>query len=208
MTAPETGLDGDALFAPAVARNREVILEVLRRVLPPSGLVLEIASGSGEHVVHFARALPALTWQPSDPEAAALRSIASHARAAGLANLRPAVALDAAEPLWPVERAEAIVSINMVHIAPWNAAEGLMAGAGRTLDEGAPLVLYGPFQVDGMHTAPSNAAFDEDLRQRDPRWGIRDLAALVTAAAPHGLRLAQRVPMPANNFCLIFRKSA
>lgn len=208
MIGPEPDLDGDALFAPSVARNREVILEVLRRVLPPSGLVLEIASGSGEHAVHFARALPALTWQPSDPEPAALRSIASHARAAGLTNLRPALALDAAEPLWPVERAEAIVSINMIHIAPWSAAEGLMAGAGRTLDEDAPLVLYGPFQVDGVHTAPSNAAFDEDLRQRDPRWGIRDLAALEKAAAPHGLKLAQRVPMPANNFCLIFRKSA
>ncbi|GLS44071.1 DUF938 domain-containing protein [Methylobacterium brachythecii] len=208
MIAPGSDLEGDALFAPSVARNREVILEVLRRVLPPSGLVLETASGSGEHVVHFARALPDLTWQPSDPEPAALRSIAAHARAAGLANLRPALALDVKEPLWPLEHADAVVSINMVHIAPWSAAEGLMAGAGRVLDEGGLLVLYGPFLVDGMHTAPSNAAFDEDLRRRDPRWGIRDVAALQEAAAPRGLRLAQRVPMPANNLCLIFRKSA
>lgn len=200
--------DPDALYAPSFARNREVILDVLRRVLSGSGIVLEIASGSGEHAVYVARALPGLAWQPSDPDAAALKSIAAHARAAGLPNLRPALALDVEETAWPIDRADAVVSINMVHIAPWSAAEGLMAGAGRVLAERGVLVLYGPFMVGGAHTAPSNAAFDADLRGRDPRWGIRDVAALEATAAPHGLLLAERVPMPANNQCLVFRKSA
>ncbi|GEP11279.1 DUF938 domain-containing protein [Methylobacterium gnaphalii] len=208
MTTPGSDSDGDALFSPSAARNREVILDVLRWVLPASGLVLEIASGSGEHAVHFARALPGLTWQPSDPDPAALRSISAHARSASLGNLRPALALDAEAPLWPLEHADAVVSINMVHIAPWPAAEGLMAGAGRVLEKGGPLLLYGPFTVDGTHTAPSNSAFDASLRMRDPRWGIRDVAALEQAAAAHGMQPAERVPMPANNFCLVFRKSA
>ncbi|GJE55792.1 MULTISPECIES: DUF938 domain-containing protein [Methylobacterium] len=199
-------LDGEALVAPAVARNRDVILQVLTRVLPPTGRVLEIASGSGEHAVHFAGALPALRWQPSDPESAALRSIAAHARAAGLPNLLPPVRLDAGTADWPVDRAEAVLAINLIHIAPWSVTEGLMAGAGQVLPAGGLLVLYGPFTVDGAHTAPSNAAFDADLRDRDPHWGLRDVEAVVTAGARQGLVLTERVAMPANNLSLVFRR--
>ncbi len=197
---------GDALVAPAVARNRAPILAVLRRVLPRAGLVLEVASGSGEHAVHVAAAMPGLRWQPSDPGPAALRSIAAHARAGGLANILPPVPLDAAAPLWPVDRADAIVTINMVHIAPWSATEGLMAGAGRVLPETGPLVLYGPFREDGQPLVPSNAAFDEDLRARDPAWGVRDVAAVAEVASTCGLRLSERVEMPANNLILVFRR--
>ncbi|GEP01099.1 DUF938 domain-containing protein [Methylobacterium haplocladii] len=200
-------LDGDALVAPAVARNRDVILQVLKRVLPPSGLVLEIASGSGEHAVHFAGALPALRWQPSDPEPAALRSIAAYARAAGLPNLLPPVRLDAGAADWPVDRADTVLAINLIHIAPWSVTEGLMAGAGRRLPAGGLLVLYGPFMVDGAHTARSNADFDADLRNRDPRWGVREVEAVATVGAAQGLRLTERVAMPANNLSLLFRRS-
>src|SRR4051812_33162618 len=147
---------GNALSAPAVARNREPILAVLRTVLPDAGTVLEIASGTGEHAAHFAAALPHLIWQPTDPDARALRSIAARAAAAGLANLRPALALDACAPDWPILRADAVVAINMIHIAPWRATEGLIAGAARLLPPGAPLYLYGPFREQGRHTAPSN----------------------------------------------------
>lgn len=193
-------------MAPAVARNRDPILVVLKRVLPPAGLVLEIASGSGEHAVHVAAAMPGLRWQPSDPAPAALASIAAHARAAGLSNLWPPLSLDAAAPTWPVDRADAIVVINMIHIAPWSATQGLMAGAGRVLPEDGPLVLYGPFTEDGRHTAPSNADFDADLRARDPAWGVRDLAAVSQVALACGLRLSERVEMPANNLVLVFRR--
>jgi hypothetical protein len=198
-------LDGEALIAPAVARNKEAILGVLRRVLPPTGLVLEVASGSGEHAVHVAAACPGLVWQPSDPEPAARRSIAAHARRAGLPNLLPPLALDAAAPHWPVERADAVVAINLVHIAPLAVAAGLMAGAGRLLPAGAPLVLYGPFLEDGVPTAPGNLAFDADLRRRDPAWGLRDVADLAACARTHGLTLAERIAMPANNLTLVFR---
>ncbi|MGY2047473.1 DUF938 domain-containing protein [Methylobacterium sp. JK268] len=198
-------LSGDALTAPAVARNREPILAVLRRVLPPAGLVLEVASGSGEHAVHVAAALPGLSWQPSDPEPACLRSIAAHARAAGLPNLLPPLALDARDAGWPLPRADAIVAINMIHIAPFAATEGLMRGADRLLPTGGLLVLYGPFTIDGAHTAPSNAAFDADLRGRDPAWGLRDVAAVAAEAGTRGLSLAECVPMPANNLILVFR---
>lgn len=200
--------EGDALTAPAVARNRDAILAILTRVLPDSGTVLEVASGSGEHAVHFARALPHLTWQPSDPEPAALRSIAAHGRLATLSNLNEPVVLDAAAPDWPLASAEAVLCINMIHIAPWPAAEGLMAGAGRLLSEGAPLVLYGPFREDGRPTAPSNEAFDADLRARDPSWGLRQLGEVSELAATHGLRLTERVEMSANNLTLVFRKAA
>ncbi|WP_018259759.1 DUF938 domain-containing protein [Methylobacterium sp. WSM2598] len=199
---------GDALIAPAVARNREPILAVLRRLLPETGLVLEVASGSGEHAAHFARALPGLAFQPSDPEPAALRSIAAHARAAALPNLRPPLALDAAAETWPLARADAVLAINMIHIAPWPATEGLMRGAGRLLPPGAPLVLYGPFMVEDTPTAPSNLAFDADLRARNPAWGLRDLGAVARAARGQGLALAERVAMPANNLCLVFRAGA
>ncbi|ACL63174.1 DUF938 domain-containing protein [Methylobacterium nodulans] len=202
----QTGSSGDALFAPAVARNREVILDVLRRVLPPTGLILEVASGSGEHVVHFASALPDLQWQPSDADPKALRSIAAHAQASGVPNILSPMPLDVREERWPVARADAVLAINMVHIAPWAATEGLMAGAGRVLPEGGLLYLYGPFRVAGVHTAPSNAAFDADLRARDPAWGVRDVEAVSAAALAQGLTLLDRIPMPANNFSLVYSR--
>jgi cyclopropane fatty-acyl-phospholipid synthase-like methyltransferase len=198
---------GGALTAPAAARNRDPILAVLREVLPATGTVLEIAAGTGEHAVHFAAALPRLFWQPTDPDEHARASIAAHAAAAGLANMLPALALDASAAVWPVGHADAIVSINMIHIAPWHATEGLMAGAARLLPRGAPLYLYGPYRVHGEHTVPSNAAFDESLRARDPAWGVRDLDEVVALAAGHGHRLERTVAMPANNLSVVFRRN-
>lgn len=204
-----TGPSGDgALTAPAVARNREPILAVLRRVLPTQGTVLEIASGSGEHAVHFAAGLPYLTWQPADVDPDALRSITAYRAAARLPNLLPPLALDAAAPDWPVTRADAVVSINMIHIAPWSAAQGLMAGAERILAAGDVLYLYGPFKEDGQHTAPSNTAFDLSLRERNPQWGVRDVGDVCELAQQHGLALVERVAMPANNLSLVFQYRA
>ncbi|HKG86305.1 MAG TPA: DUF938 domain-containing protein [Beijerinckiaceae bacterium] len=201
-----TSFASAALTSPSAARNREPILAVLRRVLPARGLVLEIASGTGEHAVHCAGALPDLTWQPSDRDPEALASIAAHRAEAGLPNLLAPLALDVTAPSWPVERADAIVAINMIHIAPWRAAEGLIEGAGRLLAPGGVVYLYGPFMEDSRHTAPSNAAFDESLKARDPAWGVRDVAAVAELAARHGLDLKKRVAMPANNLSLVFRK--
>jgi SAM-dependent methyltransferase len=199
--------DDDRQYAPATRRNREPILGILRSTLPGSGLVLELASGTGEHIVHFARALPMLTWQPSDPSEGARRSIAAWIAAEGLNNLCPPLDLDAMSDSWPLDHAAALVCINMIHISPWAATEGLMAGASRILDEGAPLYLYGPFRQAGRPIEPSNAAFDTDLRQRDPRWGLRELAEVTACAAMHGLRLDRVVDMPANNLSVVFRKT-
>lgn len=196
----------DALFSPAAARNVAPVAEVLKRVLPPCGLVLEIASGSGEHAAHFARALPALVWQPSDPDEAARRSIVAHARAAGLANIRSPLAIDATRKPWPVAQVDAIIAINMIHIAPWDATIGLMAGAEATLVEGGVLYLYGPFREAGVHTALSNAAFDDNVRARNASWGVRDIEAVAAAGRAHDLHLAERVTMPANNLSLIFHR--
>lgn len=203
---PEGDASDEALIAPAVARNRDAILAVLRRVLPRTGLILEVAGGTGEHAVHCAAGLPGLTWQPTDPDPRTLRSIAAHRAAAALPNLLPPLALDASAASWPVARADGVVAINMIHIAPWAAATGLMAGAARLLAPGAPLYLYGPFAEAGRHTAPSNAAFDADLRSRDPAWGVRDVEAVAGAAREHGLALAERVAMPANNLSLVFHR--
>ena len=194
-----------AQTSPAVARNRDPILAVLRRVLPARGTVLEIASGTGEHAVHFAAALPHLIWQPADLDPDALRSISAYRSCARLPNLLPPLELDAASPVWPVASADAMVSINMIHIAPWTAAEGLMAGAGRILTAGNVLYLYGPFKENGRHTAPSNAAFDASLRGRNPQWGVRDVSEVSDLARRHGLALVERIAMPANNLSLIFR---
>lgn len=199
---------GDALHAPATLRNREPILAVLRRVLPTHGTVLEIAAGSGEHAVHFAHNLPGLAWIPSDPDDEALRSIAAHRAGAGLPNLAGPVRLDAASADWPVPRVEAIVAINMIHIAPPVATEGLMAGAARVLAPGGCLVLYGPFVEAERETAPGNRAFDADLRRRDPAWGLRDLGEVTGTAAASGLVFEERVAMPANNLSVVFRKPA
>jgi SAM-dependent methyltransferase len=179
----------------------------LREVLAAPGTVLEIASGSGEHAVHFASALSHLVWQPTDPDEQARRSIAAHAAQAGLPNLLPPLELDAAAAAWPVAHADAIVSINMIHIAPWSAAEGLMAGAARLLPPGSPLYLYGPYREHGRHTTPSNAAFDESLKARDPAWGVRDLDEVVALANRHGLALSRTVAMPANNLSVVFRRN-
>ena len=195
-----------ALVSPAAARNREPILSVLRERLPP-GEVLEIASGSGEHAAYFAAELPIVTWRPSDRDAAALASIAAWRERAAAPNLLAPVRLDAAAAEdWPVERADAVVCINMIHISPWAAAEGLMRGAARVLPAGGLLYLYGPFRIGGVDTAPSNAAFDADLRARDPRWGVRDLDEVAALARAHGLELGERIAMPANNLSVLFEK--
>jgi len=193
--------------SPAALRNREPIAAVLAEVLPPSGLVLEIASGTGEHAVCFAGAFPGLTWQPSDRDEEALTSIAARVAHEGPPNLRPPLRLDVTARPWPVAHAAAIVCINMIHIAPWAACEALMAGAGELLPPEAPLYLYGPYKREGKHTAPSNAAFDEGLRARDPAWGVRDEADVRAAAARCGLAFEAMIAMPANNFSLVFRRS-
>ncbi len=192
--------------APATARNRDPILAVLKRVLPERGRVLEIAAGTGEHAVYFARALGELEWQPTDPDPAARASIEAHRAEADLPNLRAPLELDVTSETWPLAQASAIVAINMIHISPIAAAEGLFRGAGALLPTGAPLVTYGPYKIDGAHTAPSNEAFDRSLRARDPSWGVRDLGELEALAEAHGLTLEERVPMPANNFTLVWRK--
>ena len=191
--------------APAALRNREPIAAVLRDWLPPAGVVLEIASGSGEHAVHFARAFPQLEWQPSDLDPEALASVAAWRSEAGLANLRAPVVLDAASPEWPIDRADAVLSLNMVHISPWSAALGLIAGAARLLNPGAPLILYGPWLEEGVEPAPSNLAFDADLRRRDPAWGLRTVETFAAAAAD-AFSLDERRAMPANNLMLCFRR--
>jgi hypothetical protein len=197
----------DLPASPASARNREPLLDVLRRWLPPSGTVLEVASGLGEHAAWFAQALPDVTWRPTDRSAEALDILIARREAASLPNLASPLVLDAAAPdAWPIDRADAVVCINMVHISPWAATEGLMAGAARILPAGAPLCLYGPYIEAGVETAPSNLAFDADLRRRDPAWGLRDLAAVKALAAGHDLTFVERVAMPANNLCLLFRR--
>ena len=205
--APASGPHG-GLHAAATERNREPILEVLRRVLPPRGLVLEIASGTGQHVAFFAGALPALRWQPSDVSAAHLDSVRAWSDASGADNIAPALLLDVERQPWLVTHAEAIVSINMIHIAPWSATGALFAGAARIVAPGGVVFLYGPFKRDGQHTADSNQRFDERLRAEDPRWGVRDVADVERTAASAGFVLAEVVPMPANNFSLVFRRSA
>ena len=201
--------DRDArLHAPATSRNRNAIATVLAGELPPAGLVLEIASGSGEHVLHFARLFPAIDWQPSDPDPAARASIGAWAEEAGLPNISPPLALDAAAPAWPVQRADAVLCINMVHISPWEATLGLFAGAARLLHQGAPLILYGPFLWQEVETAPGNLAFDAQLRARDPRYGLRAVEQLDEVAASHGLTRTALHPMPANNLTLVYRAGA
>jgi len=192
------------LHAAATDRNREPILEVLRRVLPPAGLVLEVASGTGEHVAFFARALPALRWQPSDLSPTHLESIRAWAATSGADNIAAPVALDVEAWPWPVTRADAILSINMIHIAPWSATEALFRGAARSLASPGPLFLYGPFKRDGEHTAESNQRFDERLRGEDPRWGVRDLVDVQSVAAASGFAPPEIIPMPANNLSLVF----
>lgn len=193
------------LYAPAAARNREPILDVLRPLLPSRGLVLEVASGSGEHVVHFAKSCgPDLIFQPSDPDPGARASIDAWAAALDLGNIRPAIGLDATSDHWPISYADAMLCINLIHIAPWPATVGLVRGAADILPLDGVLFLYGPFRRNGCHTAPTNAAFDRDLRMRNPDWGVRDLEAVAALAESHGFAQPVVEAMPANNLSVIF----
>lgn len=197
--------------APATGRNREAILEVLARVLPEPALVLEIASGTGQHGAFFASRLPHLEWQPSEPDPASFASIdawAEQARAENGARIRAPLQIDTRAARWPIEGCDAIFNANMIHISPWEVCLGLLAGAARLLPCGGPLLLYGPYRVGGAHTAESNAAFDASLRGRDPAWGIRDLERVEESAGERGLALDERVQMPANNQMLVFRKQS
>jgi SAM-dependent methyltransferase len=194
------------LSAPAAERNAGPILDVLRGALPERGTVLEIASGTGQHAVHFAAALPGIIWQPSDADARARASIAAWRAHSGLANLREPIDLDVCREPWPIEAVDAIVCINMIHISPWEAAQALMKGAGARIASAGSLVLYGPYRRGGAHTAPSNEAFDADLRSRDPAWGVRDMEEVEALAQAQGFACEARVAMPANNFSLVFRK--
>ncbi|QNM83019.1 DUF938 domain-containing protein [Sphingomonas sabuli] len=202
----ERGSAGQKRSAPAALRNREPIARGLADWLPARGLILEIASGTGEHARFFAERFPDLDWQPSDRNADALASIAAWQADTDLPNLRAPVSLDAASPDWPVTRADAVLSINMVHISPWESALGLADGAARLLPPGGPLILYGPWIADGVETAPSNLAFDADLKTRDPRWGLRRVEDFAAAASTRGLELLDQRKMPANNRMLLFEK--
>jgi hypothetical protein len=203
----DTRLPGAAFSSPAALRNRDPILAVLRRTLPATGLVLHVAEGSGEHVVHFAAALPDLVFQPTDPDPDARGSIEAWRLAAGLDNVLPALDLDASRPdAWPVRRAAAIVAINMTHISPWAATVGLIEGAGRILPPDGVLVLYGPWREEDVPTVPSNVAFDAALRARNPAWGLRDLGEVTALADASGLERIERVEMPANNLTVVFRR--
>jgi hypothetical protein len=201
----EQGPD-DRRFAPAAQRNREPIAEVLHDWLPEQGLVLEIASGTGEHAVFFAERFPALDWQPSDVDPGALASIRAWRAHSKLRNLAEPVVLDSSAPDWPIERADAVISINMVHISPWSSALGLLDGAARLLEAGAPLILYGPWLSDGVETAASNLQFDSDLKRRNADWGLRKVGEFDAEAAMKGLILGEMRQMPANNVMLLFRK--
>ncbi len=209
MSAP---LPPGAQHAPATMRNRAPILEVLRTVLPEHGLVLEIASGTGEHASFFAQALPGLVWQPSDPDADCRASITAHAGAAGAGNVLPALDLDVSVPQWQRDVAErhgpvdAALCINLVHITAWTTIDPMMTGVAELLADGGCLLLYGPFRIEGRHTAPSNAAFDTALRTQNPSWGVRNLEDLTDAAASRGLIREQVIAMPANNQMVVYRK--
>ncbi len=191
--------------APATERNREPILEVLRQVFPARGQVLEVASGSGQHAVFMAAQEPGWRWQPSDPTEEALASIREWSLEAGLPNIAEPLRLDVCGE-WPAARFDALFCANMLHIAPWAACHGLFSGAARVLVSGAPLVTYGPYRIDGLHTAPSNEQFEQWLIGRNPEWGVRDLGDVRAEAERSGFVLRQRIAMPANNFCLCFER--
>jgi len=202
----EAEASGVRRSAPAALRNREPIAEVLSEWLPPVGLVLEIASGTGEHVVYFAERFPSLDWQPSDIHPDALASIGAWRRKSGLVNVRTPLNLDAASADWPLDRADAVLSINMVHISPWRSALGLLDGAARLLGKGAPLILYGPWLKDDIPAVQSNLDFDADLKRRDPHWGLRHVEEFAKAADERELRLEATRSMPANNLMLLLRR--
>jgi SAM-dependent methyltransferase len=191
---------------PAGERNKQPIAEVLAGVLPPAGLVFEVASGTGQHAVHFARTFSALDWQPSEPDAEVRALLAARVASAALPNLRAPFVFDVHEPNAPLACADAVVCINMIHIAPWSACDALLEHASRLLAPGAPLVLYGPFMRDGLHTAPTNAEFDRSLRARNAAWGVRDITDVDGVARGHGFELALTVALPASNLWVIWRR--
>ncbi|MGI8944288.1 MAG: DUF938 domain-containing protein [Qipengyuania sp.] len=193
--------------APAAARNSSPIAEILARELPANGVVLEVASGTGEHALFMARRFPALDWQPTDRDPDALSSIAAWREEAELNNLLEPLPLDAARSTWPVARADAMLCINMVHISPWEATEGLFCGAARLLQPGTPLILYGPYVEEAVTTAQSNRDFDASLKARDPRWGLREVARMDELAARNGFARTARHAMPANNLILVYRRT-
>jgi hypothetical protein len=193
--------------SPAAEKNRDPILSVLRRILPARGTVLSVASGSGQHDVYFAEALPHLTFQPSDLDDDALASIAIRRAEAGLPNVAKPIKLDASRDPWPIDSADAVININMIHIAPWRACEGLFRGAARILERDAVLYLYGPMFVEGREPAPSNVDFDRGLRAQNPEWGVRTIGEVERVAWSFGFRLEEMVPMPANNTSAIFRRT-
>lgn len=203
----EAAASGPQRSAPAALRNREPISEILRDWLPAHGIVLELASGTGEHVVHFAELFPRLQWQPSDIHPDALASIAAWRKEAALPNIREALTIDASLSEWPIDHADAILSINMVHISPWSSALGLLDGAARLLSKGAPLILYGPWVQAGVSTAPSNLEFDADLKRRNPEWGLRSVEELAAAASVRGIVLKATRAMPANNLMLLLERA-
>jgi len=193
-------------YAPATLRNRDFILGVLRDVLPTKGVILEIASGSGEHVVHFARHFPNLVFQPSDREPDALQSVAAWVKATRVTNVRAPAALDASQTPWPIASADGIICINMIHISPWEATLGLVRGAATILPSTAPFYLYGPFNREGFATTPSNQAFDRTLRDRNPTWGLRKLEAVAAIAQSVGFSAPTITEMPANNLSVVFHR--
>ncbi len=195
------------LFSPASQRNKQVILETLKNHAPSRGDTLEIACGSGEHAIHFAAAFPNLNWQPTDIEPSHIESVNAHASAEGINNLKPAIHLNVTQKDWSVGKVDLIFNANMIHISPWQCTLGLMAGAGRHLKSGGILFMYGPYMKEGQHTAPSNASFDATLRSRDENWGIRAIEDVVAIAEQHQLSLHDLIPMPANNFCVIYKKT-
>ncbi|MDV7339963.1 DUF938 domain-containing protein [Terasakiella sp. A23] len=194
------------LFYPATERNRDVILDVLKDFFPTKGQCLEIASGSGEHVVHFASAFPDVTFHPSDLEKDCLNSITAWTAHQGLTNIQPPQMLDTTQDNWDLPQLDAILCINMVHISPWEATIGLIEKAGTFLKEGGCLYLYGPYRRFGKHTAPSNESFEGWLKSKDERFGVRHMEEVEAEADKNGLKLSQIVDMPANNFSLVFRK--
>jgi hypothetical protein len=195
-------------FAPAAERNQQPILDVLRRVLPPTGIVLEVASGTGQHAIFFTEHLPTLRWQPTDTSPDALQSIGAWVADSTRDNILPPLELDVRSPQWPVTKADALLCINMIHISPWESTEALFQGASQLLAGGSPLVTYGPYRLHGEHTAPSNVAFDQSLRSRNARWGVRDIDELRELGGRTGFVLEERVSMPANNMILVWTRDA
>jgi SAM-dependent methyltransferase len=193
-------------YAPATLRNRDFILDVLREVLPTKGDILEIASGSGEHVVHFAKSLLSLDFQPSDPDPNALQSVVAWVKATRVTNVRAPIILDASQSPWPIASADGVICINMAHISPWDATRGLIKGAAAILSPGAPFYLYGPYKREVLETAPSNRAFDRSLRNHNPAWGLRDLEAVAAMAQSVGFSIPIVTEMPANNLSVVFRR--